>query len=316
LLSAVDVTFAYGTPGRGAGSRPSFRATPHAAGRPVLAGVSLTVPAGALVGVLGPNGSGKTTLLRLLAGMLRPLSGRISFGDRDMSTMSRAAIARALAVVPQETHPAFEYSVLEMVLMGRYPHLGALEIEGPEDLRIAREAMAMTGTTSLEERRYDTLSGGEKQRVVIASALAQSARVLLLDEPTSSLDLNYQLEIAAVISRLNREHGTTIVLSTHDLNFAASVCRTMVLLRDGRIVAAGPTRDVLTPANIRAVYGVEADVSMHDRAGHLAVMPIRLAEQRGGMRDSSPGSPGERDVSSAQGSPGGRDFSPAGGRDR
>ena len=176
-----------------------------------------------------------------------------------------------------------------MVLMGRYPHLRALEIEGPDDLRIAREAMAVTGTAALEDRRFDTLSGGEKQRVVIASALAQSARVLLLDEPTSSLDLNYQLEIASVISRLNGEHGTTIVLSTHDLNLAASICGSIALLRGGRIIASGPTRQVLTTENIRTVYGVDADVTMHERAGHLSVVPIRLSGDRPAGRDFSSG---------------------------
>lgn len=282
MLSAADVSFAYGLKSRGVKPRTLVTKTRGDAIPPlVLERVSLDIPAGSLVGVLGPNGSGKTTLLRLLAGMLRPTSGVVRLEGRDLATVPRAAVARAVAVVPQETHPAFEYSVLEMVLMGRYPHLGPLEIEGPEDLRIARDAMAKTGTAALESRRYDTLSGGEKQRVVIASALAQSARVLLLDEPTSSLDLSYQLEVAAVVARLNQEHGTTIVLSTHDLNFAASVCRTMVLLRAGRIVAAGPTAEVLTPAHIRAVYGVDADVAMHERAGHLAVLPIRLAGNGG-----------------------------------
>jgi len=301
LLSAVDVSFAYAMGGGGRHRFARRRPRPHVdpAVPLVLEGVSLQIPAGGLVGILGPNGSGKTTLLRLLAGMLRPVSGCITLEGRDVAGMARAAIARTLAVVPQETHPAFEYSVLEMVLMGRYPHLRPLQVEGPDDLRIARDAMAMTGTAALEDRRYDTLSGGEKQRVVIASALAQSGRVLLLDEPTSSLDLNYQLEIASVISRLNEQHGTTVVLSTHDLNLAASICRTIALLREGRIVASGPTRDVLTPDNIRAVYGVDADVTMHERAGHLSVVPIRLSAPVSG-RTPSAGRLVGRDVSPAE----------------
>ena len=194
--------------------------------------------------------------------------------------MARSKVACELAVVPQETHPAFEYSALEMVLMGRYPHLGRFAIEGPDDLRMVRDAMAATGTTALEHRAFDTLSGGEKQRVVIAAALAQSARVLLLDEPTASLDLAYQLEVAALVVRLNQERGVTIVLSTHDLNFAASVCRSLILLREGRVIDAGPTERVLTTANIRAVYGVEADITSHERAGHLTVVPIRTTGAR------------------------------------
>ena len=242
---------------------------------PVLHDVTLAVPEGGLVGILGPNGSGKTTLLKLLAGLLTPGQGRVSLRGQDLARMPRSAVACELAVVPQETHPAFEYSALEMVLMGRYPHLGRFAIEGPDDLRIVRDAMAATGTSALEHRAFDTLSGGEKQRVVIAAALAQSASILLLDEPTSSLDLAYQLDVAALTVRLNRERGVTIVLSTHDLNFAASVCRSLVLLRDGHVIDTGPTERVLTAPNIRAVYGVEADIAVHERAGHLTVVPIR-----------------------------------------
>jgi iron complex transport system ATP-binding protein len=238
----------------------------------------VTLEAGpGVTGLEGPNGSGKTTLLKLLAGMLRPASGRVLLDGQDLAASTRAGIARRLAVVPQHTSPAFDYSVLEIVLMGRYPHLGRFEVEGPEDLRIARGAMEATGTFALEDRRFDTLSGGEQQRVAIASALAQAPDVLLLDEPTSSLDLAYQLDIAALITRLNRDRGATIVLSTHDLNFAASVCHALVLLRDGRVAASGPIADALTPATIREVYGVDADVTRHDRAGHLTVVPVRHA---------------------------------------
>jgi iron complex transport system ATP-binding protein len=263
LLSAANVSYSYGRSRRRADR--------------VLDDVTVTVERGAVVGILGPNGSGKTTLLKLLAGILHPAGGRVQLCDRDVAASSRTDIARQVAVVPQETRPAFDYSVIEMVLMGRYPHLAAFEVEGPADVRIAREAMAATGTTTLEGRRFDTLSGGEKQRVIIAAALAQAAEILLLDEPTSSLDLAYQLEIADLIVHLNHDRGVTIVLSTHDLNFAASVCRSLVLLRDGRVVASGPTEQVLTPANVRAVYGVEADVSAHAGAGRLTVVPIRRA---------------------------------------
>jgi iron complex transport system ATP-binding protein len=180
-----------------------------------------------------------------------------------------------VAVVPQETHPAFDYSVMEMVLMGRHPHLGAFQLEGPADLAIARDALLATGTMHLADRPYMTLSGGEKQRVVIAGALAQSPQVLLLDEPTASLDLGYQLEIAALLTRLNRERAVTMVLATHDLNLAASLCDTLVLMRDGRMLAQGATRDVLTGAAIRQLYDVDADVQFHDRAGHLTIVPVR-----------------------------------------
>jgi iron complex transport system ATP-binding protein len=233
------------------------------------------VDSGNLVGVLGPNGSGKTTLLRILAGTLAAQAGRVTLDGVDVTRMSRAALARRVAVVPQETHLAFDYSVLEIVLMGRYPHLKPFELEGPDDVTIAREALAATGTAALEKRSYATLSGGEKQRVIIASALAQSTSVMLLDEPTASLDPGYQIEIAALLKRLNDERGITMVVATHDLNFAAGICRHLVLLKAGRVLAAGPTADVLTAGFVHDLYGVEADVRQHDRAGHLVVVPIR-----------------------------------------
>jgi len=242
--------------------------------RTILHDVSLDVPHGHIVGLLGPNGSGKTTLLRLIAGTLSPASGRVTVGDEDVSRLSRREMARRLAVVPQETHSTFDFSVQDIVLMGRYPHLGAFELEGATDVAIAREALAATGTLPLERRLFATLSGGEKQRVVIASALAQASDALLLDEPTASLDVGYQIEIAALLTRLNSERGTTMLVSTHDLNLAAALCTELILIRNGRVVAQGETRTVLTPDAIRAVYDVEAEVSFHSRAGHLTVVPI------------------------------------------
>jgi len=275
LLGAADVTFGYGD-------------------TPVLRGVSVRVARGSLVGVLGPNGSGKTTLLRLLAGTERPLTGRVTLDDVDLRTIPRQALARRLAVVPQETHLAFDYTVLDIALMGRYPHLGPFELEGPDDVALARAALEATGTLTLEHRLFTTLSGGEKQRAIIASALAQFARlddgadgpgtgapgrgeILLLDEPTAALDLHYQIEVAALLRQLNARRGLTIVVCTHDLNFAASICRELVLLRDGRVIAAGPTADTLTPAHVHALYGVAADVRYHEAAGHLTVVPTARA---------------------------------------
>jgi iron complex transport system ATP-binding protein len=239
-----------------------------------LRDVSLVVPRGSLAGLLGPNGCGKTTLLKLLSGVLVPDGGTVSLDGRPLAAMSRRQIARRVAVVPQETHPAFDFTAMEMVLMGRHPHLGAFRLEGPEDFAIARDALAATGTAHLAERPYMTLSGGEKQRVVIASALAQSPDVLLLDEPTASLDLRFQIEVASLLRRLNRDRGVTMVLATHDLNLAAAICDTLVLLREGQVIAQGATSDVLTPAMVQHLYGVEADVTFHHRAGHLTVVPV------------------------------------------
>jgi iron complex transport system ATP-binding protein len=245
----------------------------------VVDDVSVSLAEGTLTGILGPNGSGKTTLLRLLSGTGRPSSGRVRLGDRPLDELSRREVAQHIAVVPQETQLAFEYSAIEIVLMGRHPHLGLFTVEGPADLRIARDAMASTGTSALADRPFDQLSGGEKQRVVIAAALAQSARLLLLDEPTASLDLGYQLEVSALLKTLNRDHGVTMAISTHDLNLAASICRELILMRGGRVIAAGPTHDVLTPENVRRLYDVEADVHVHEDTGHITVVPVRRLHQ-------------------------------------
>jgi len=244
----------------------------------VLERVSFDVRERTIVGLLGPNGSGKTTLLRLMSGTLSALDGRVTIDGADAAKLPRRDLARQIALVPQDTQTTFDFTVLDMVLMGRYPHLGTFELEDARDLAIARDALAAVGTADLQSRQFGTLSGGEKQRVVIAAALAQAANALLLDEPTASLDLRYQLEIGALLTRLNRERGTTMVLSTHDLNLAAALCSELVLLRDGRVVATGPVGEVLTPANIRAVYDVEADIEFHRRAGRMMVVPIARAQ--------------------------------------
>jgi iron complex transport system ATP-binding protein len=278
LLRVDNVSFAYtasASDAFGATWSPRRPSRRDEARRLVLDEVSANIRRGAIVGILGPNGSGKTTLLRLLSGTRSPDRGQVRLDEVSLARLPRRLVARRIAVVPQETHLAFEYSVQEMVLMGRHPHLGLFELEGPQDFAVVRDALAATGTADLEDRRFSTLSGGEKQRVVIAAALAQAADVLLLDEPTASLDLKYQIEVASLLVTLNRERGTTLVISTHDLNLAASVCRELILLREGRVLAAGPTPEVLTPANVRALYGVEAEIDTHPASGQLVVVPIR-----------------------------------------
>lgn len=263
MLSARNVSFAYPTRRGGDRSRAAVR------------NVSIDVGQGTFIGVLGPNGSGKSTLIKLLGRLLTPDAGTVTLDGRPIGAWPRQAVARRIAMVPQETHPAFDYTVLDLVLMGRYPHLGALAIEGPPDLAIARDALCATGMLAFESRLFSTLSGGEKQRVVIAGALAQQADVLLLDEPTASLDPGHQLEIAALLVELNRTRALGLVLSTHDLNLAASICHDLVMLSEGTVIGAGPTGDVLTGANIERLYGIRADVRFHPEAGHLTVVPLR-----------------------------------------
>src|SRR4029450_10058781 len=256
MLRALDVSFTYGRPGR---------AKPY-----VLKNVSLTADRGDLIGVLGPNGSGKTTLLKILAGALLPQSGGVTLEGRSMSEWSQREIARRVALVPQETYAPFDFSVLEIVLMGRFPHLGAFALEGPEDLAIAHRALAETGTADFSERLFNTLSGGEKQRVVIASALAQSPQLLLLDEPTASLDVGHQIEVQTLPRRLNADSGVTMVLSTHDLNLAAALCRRLILIRNGQVIASGSTDNVLTKATVRRTRssGYEGADDSHANRGH------------------------------------------------
>jgi iron complex transport system ATP-binding protein len=242
----------------------------------VLDSVSVDIPAGSVVGILGPNGSGKTTLLRVLAGTLAPQRGRVTLDGTDISGLDRRGVARRVAVVPQDTHLTFDYSVVEVALMGRFPHLGAFEVEGPDDFAAAEAALDATGTLNLAGRTYATLSGGEKQRVAIASALAQLDRrnapsstgspLLLLDEPTAALDLRYQVEVTALLGRLHDASTATgapltIVLSTHDLHFAATLCDTVVLLSKGRVVSHGPPRDVLTAEALSSVYEIPPELA-------------------------------------------------------
>ena len=252
--------------------------------RPVVAvdDVSVSIAGGSLTGLLGPNGCGKTTLLRLLSGVERPASGSVALDGRDVAAFGRRPLARRIAVVPQETHPAFDYPVLDMVLMGRHPHLGTFEFEGPHDHQIAKEALEATNTWHLADRPFSALSGGEKQRVVIATALAQvsgGSGHLLLDEPTASLDLGYQLEVADLLLRLRDERGVAIVISTHDLALAGALCERVLLLRDGEAVAEGRTTEVLTRENVRALYGVEVDVINH-ASGRRILVPIGRSTTR------------------------------------
>jgi len=238
-----------------------------------LEDVSLSIERGSITGLLGPNGGGKSTLLRILAGILRADAGEVLLEDLSLTRLPRREAARRIALVPQGTHPTFDFTALEMVLLGRHPHLGAFELEGPGDLELAHDAMEATGTADLADRSFLTLSGGEQQRVALASALAQAPQVLLLDEPTASLDLGYQLEIGALLSTLNRDRAVTMVVATHDLNFAARICDRLVLMRQGRVIAEGPTSTTLTPEAIAQLYDVDARVSADMDTGQLIVVP-------------------------------------------
>ena len=240
----------------------------------LLNGLSLSVDQGEIAGLIGPNGSGKTTILKLVSKVLKQEDGSIWLMGRDIASMKQREIARVMAVVPQGTSIAFPFTVREIVLMGRSPHLGLLQMERESDLRIADNAMALTDTLEFADRGIDELSGGERQRVIIARALAQEPKVMLLDEPTSYLDINHQVEIFDLIKRLNSERDLTVVIVLHDLNMAAEYCDRLILLKDGRVYKDGSPVEVITEANIREVY--EANVVVSDNAitGAPHIVPI------------------------------------------
>ena len=241
---------------------------------PILAGLDLSVASGTITGILGPNGSGKTTLVRLASAALRPTLGRIALFGSDLATLPTRERARRVAVGPQETHPVFEVTVEEIVRMGRAPHLGLLGVERPRDRKIAREAMERCQVIELAARSFRALSGGERQRVMLARALAQEARLLLLDEPTAFLDLKHRLAVYALLVRLHKENGLTVVVVSHDINLAARFCDRLVLLRCGAIAADGTPVEVLRPDPIRSVYEVDVEVRTDPSSGRPFVIPL------------------------------------------
>ncbi len=234
----------------------------RAGGRALLEGVDLTLAPGDCLGLIGPNGAGKTTLLRLAAGLLTPTSGGVRLGERALGELGRREIARRLGYVPQRPQLDAAFSVRAVVLTGRTPHLGRFQVETAADRRIADEALARADLAAFAERPVTALSGGERQRVAIARALAQRPRLLLLDEPTASLDLRHQHEIMALAAGLARDADLAVLVSVHDLNLAARYCDRLAVLDRGRLVAAGAPIAVLTPALLAAVFGVEASVAV------------------------------------------------------
>jgi iron complex transport system ATP-binding protein len=226
--------------------------------------VSAEIEAGCFYGIIGPNGSGKTTLLDLLSGMITPAAGVIRFNDRPLGSYRRRALARSLALVPQEFSLGFGFSVFDCVLMGRHCHLGRFRRPGPEDFRLVDEALAALDLGQMARRPITSLSGGEKQRVMVARALAQNTTTLLLDEATSNLDVQHTIDILRRCRRLVEKEGRTVVAVLHDLNLAAAFCDRVMVLERGEIAACGRAGDILTPELIAGIFAVEAEV---DHAG-------------------------------------------------
>lgn len=244
-------------------------------GPEVLGGVDFTIRQGEIVGLIGPNGAGKTTLLHLMNGLLRPTGGRVRLEGRDAAALEPIVRARRLGFVPQGAAVMFPYTVGEIVAMGRHPHRNWLGGATDEDRAQIRRAMEVTGVERFARRSFSQLSGGEAQRVVIARALAQAAPSLLLDEPTSSLDLYYQAALYGLLERLNRERGLTVVIVTHDVNLAAEYCGRLIGIREGRVLVDGPPQEVVTSERIHELYGVQAEVL---QSGSSRVVRVRHFE--------------------------------------
>lgn len=229
-------------------------------GQPIFSGMSLMLETGLFHGVLGPNGSGKTTLLDILTGHLRPQQGGILMGDRNLGSFSRREMARKCALVPQDFRVNFPFTVFQVVMMGRYPHIGRFGGQSRADLNLVEQAMDATGVHGFAHRFVTELSGGERQRVVFARALAQNAETLILDEATSSLDVKHTLSLMKRVADEVRTSGVTAVAVMQDINLAARFCQTLVFLKNGRVAAQGPVEEVLTKTVIREVFEVEARV--------------------------------------------------------
>jgi len=241
----------------------------------ILNDISLSIGAGETVGLLGPNGSGKTTLIKLACGILKPNHGEIWLDGTRLSQLSRRFIAQRIAVVPQQFHVSFAFTAAEIVTLGRIPFLKAFAEESEADRRLVTEVLELVGISELRERRFDELSGGERQKVILAMALAQEPKLLLLDEPTAHLDISHQVEMLELVRKLNAERGLTVIAAIHDLNLASLYFDRLILLKGGRVLADGTPSQVLTEQMISEVFSASVRVEPHPATGvpHIVVMP-------------------------------------------
>ncbi len=245
------------------------------AARKVLDNISFTAEVGELIGLVGPNGSGKTTLLKILDGLLKPKVGSVYLDGRKLQDLRLDEIARMMAMVPQDSIANSEFTVFEIVMMGRTPHLKRFSLEGAEDEKKVKKWMELTETIHLAERKLTEISGGERQRVIIARALAQEPKVLLLDEPTANLDICYQLQIMNLIKNLTRRLNLIAICAIHDLNLAARYCDKLILLSEGKIVAIGKPIEVITAENLRKVFKIDVKIAYDPETDSINIIPIK-----------------------------------------
>jgi iron complex transport system ATP-binding protein len=257
----------------------------------VLKNVSFQVNKGEFVGILGPNGSGKTTLLNIIDGILKPQEGEIWINGTTCKNLKRGKLARIIAVVSQDSPMIFPFTVQEIVLMGRAPHLSKWRFEGETDFKIANQSMEMTDTLSLMNRSMNALSGGERQRVLIARALAQEPQIMLLDEPTAFLDIKHQIDFFDLVKTLNKEQALTVIAVTHDINLASLYCDRIILLRRGYIHCMGSPDEVIDESNIKEVYETNVTVDRNPVTGQPRVTLLSLHPSEGGSRSNSGAAP-------------------------
>ena len=235
--------------------------------RRVLHDISLQVHQGEILGILGPNGSGKSTLLKVMDGIVLPDAGEVKVNGAPLRHLDRGAVAKQIAVVSQEDHFRFPFSVKQVVMMGRFPHLKALQFEGERAMAVVHEALEVTYCLELSDRSIHELSGGERQRVLIARALAQEPAVILLDEPTSFLDLRFKRGIFRLIEHLSRAMGLSVVVVSHDIDLISQYCSRVLLLKDGAIFSIGGPQQVISASNVEAVYECPVHVDQHPVTG-------------------------------------------------
>lgn len=240
----------------------------------ILKNINISFEQGEFIGIIGPNGSGKTTLLRHISAWLKPEKNAVLINERDVLSFSEKELAREMALVAQSSQIEFEFTAMDVVLMGRSPYISRFQDESRRDLGIARNAMEVTHTWHLKDRTANSLSGGELQRVMIARALAQDTSILLMDEPISHLDIHHQIEILDLVKGLQIEKGLTVVAVLHDLNLAAQYCDELILLHNGEICCSGSAQEVLTQENIYRVYGINVYVMKNPINGFPLIIPI------------------------------------------
>lgn len=246
--------------------------------RLALKDISLELPKGGFISIIGPNGSGKSTLLKQISGVLKPAVGEVFLNGRNIASIQKREIAQLMSVVPQNTALEFDYKVTDMVLMGRYPYIRRFKGETAKDREIATENMHFTNTYELRNRSFNQLSGGERQRVILAQALTQQPKILLLDEPISHLDLQHQIEIMNLVKKLSMDQGLMVIAVLHDLNMAAAYSDYILMMKTGTVISQGAPVEVLTVPNIKQVFDIDVEVEVSPSTNKPYIYALRRAK--------------------------------------